>query len=199
MKNDNQRILRRHRLAHIPELRVEEGFLERKFASGCSMMHCNSSCCRHGVMVDLGERQRILDHKDLVLKYMEPQQEKDPRKWFDEDEEVDLDFPSGKTVGTQTRSYGCVFLDKAGRCALQKAAMAEGMHKFALKPFFCVAFPITIEHGVLVTDDPEFTEREECCSVVKEGSLTVLDVCHEELEFMLGREGLDDLKQSTGS
>ena len=196
MKKTEPIVLRRHHLHHIPELRVEQGFLDKKFAAGCSMFQCNSTCCRHGVMLDPADRQRILDHKDLVLKYMEPHQEKNPDAWFDNEEEDDADFPSGRAVGTQARSYGCVFLDTAGRCVLQKAAMAEGMDKFALKPFFCVAFPVTLEDGVLVTDDPEFTNREECCSVVKQGSLTVLDVCREELEFMLGPEGLEELKEA---
>lgn len=191
-------ILRKHRLRHLPELRVEQNFLDKKFASGCSMMQCNSSCCRHGVMVDPVEKQRILDRRDLVLRTMEPHQEHNPDLWFDDVEEKDADFPSGRAVGTQTRSYGCVFLDRSGRCVLQKAAMEEGMDKFALKPFFCVAFPITIEDGVLVTDDPEFTGRQECCSTMAHGSLTVVDVCREELEFMLGPDGLHELLQSKG-
>ena len=189
-------ILRRHHLRHLPELRVEKGFLSEKFSAGCSMLECNASCCRHGVMVDPVEQQRILEHKDLILKYLEPHQEQNPAEWFDKDEDIDADFPSGKAVGTQTRSYGCVFLDHEGRCALQKTAMEEGMDKFALKPFFCVAFPVTIEDGVLVMEDAEFTGRTACCSVVERGSLTVFDVCREELEFMLGPEGLAELQRA---
>jgi hypothetical protein len=72
--------------------------------------------------------------------------------------------------------------------------MAEGMDKFALKPFYCVAFPVTIEGGVLTTDEPEFTKRRQCCSTVAEGPLTVLDVCREEFEYILGTEGLKEIE-----
>jgi hypothetical protein len=193
MANDEVR-LRKHHLRHIPNLRVLPSFFGKQFASGCSMMSCNANCCKHGVMADVKEREQILKHTDLVLKYMDPHQEHDPSRWFEE-EEVDLDFPSGKAVGTQARDYGCVFLDSAGRCVLQKAAMGEGMHKFALKPFYCVAYPVTIEHGELIIDDADFVSRPACCSTVKDGTLTVFDVCPEELEHVLGKDGLGELRE----
>jgi len=189
--------LRKHHLRHIPNLRVHPSLLGNQFASGCSMMNCNGNCCKHGVMVDVKERDQILEHTDLVLRYMEPRQEHDPSRWFEE-EERDLDFPSGKAVGTQARDYGCVFLDSAGRCVLQKAAMGEGMYKFALKPFYCVAYPVTIEHGELIIDDADFVSRTACCSTVKDSSLTVFDVCSEELEHVLGKDGLDELREVSG-
>lgn len=190
--------LKKHHLRHIPNLRVHPSFFGRQFDSGCSMMSCNADCCHYGVMADIHERDRILEHKDLILRYMEPQQEHDPSQWFEE-EVVDLDFPSGKAVGTQARDYGCVFLDAAGRCVLQKAAMGEGMHKFSLKPFFCVAYPVTIEHGELIIDDADFVNRPACCSVVKDGSLTIFDVCSEELEHVLGKDGLTELQAAADS
>jgi hypothetical protein len=88
-----------------------------------------------------------------------------------------------------------VFLDKKGLCALQKTAMAEGMDKFALKPFYCVAFPLVIDRHMLTTDDPEFTKRSQCCSIVPDGSLTVLDVCREEFGYILGTEGLEEIEK----
>jgi hypothetical protein len=68
------------------------------------------------------------------------------------------------------------------------------MSKFALKPFFCFAFPITIESGVLTVDDPEFTNRSECCSVDSNGSKPVFEICAEELEFVLGESGFGELQ-----
>ncbi len=186
--------LRKHHLRHISNLRVHPSFFGRQFTSGCSMMNCNADCCRHGVMADVQERDEILKHTDMILRYMEPHQELDPSSWFEE-EEHDLDFPSGRAVGTQVRAYGCVFLDSAGRCVLQKAAVGEGMHKFALKPFYCVAYPVTIEHGELIIDDADFVNRSACCSTVKDGTLTVFDVCSEELEHVLGKDGLNELRE----
>ncbi len=58
----------------------------------------------------------------------------------------------------------------------------------ALKPFFCFAFPVTIDAGVLTIDDPEFTNRPECCSMIAGGTRSVLEICWEEFEFVLGSE-----------
>ncbi|MEX1139457.1 MAG: DUF3109 family protein [Bacteroidota bacterium] len=190
--------LRKHHLRHIPALRVHPSFFGEQFASGCSMYNCNADCCHYGVMVDLQERDLILRHTELIQRYMEPQQEHDSSRWF-EKEEQDLDFPSGKAVGTQARDYGCVFLDSGGKCVLQKAAVGEGMHKFALKPFYCVAYPLTIEHGELIIDDADFVSRPACCSVVKEGVRTIFDVCSEELEHVLGKDGFAEIQEAAGS
>jgi hypothetical protein len=187
-------VLRSHKLSHIATLKVDHSILEGTFAAGCSMINCNATCCRQGVMIDPAERENILAHTELVQQHMEPHMDKDPVGWFDAEEEIDLDFPSGRAVGTQTRDYGCVFLDSKGWCVLQRAAVAEGMSKFALKPFFCFAFPITVENGVVMVDDPEFTDRPECCSAVPDGALKVIEVCEEELVHVLGKEGFKELK-----
>ena len=190
--------LRKHHLHHIPNLRVQRSLLGKQFASGCSMMNCNGNCCKQGVMLDVKERDRILEHTDLILRYLEPGQEHDPSGWFEE-EQADLDFPSGKAVGTRASDSGCVFLDSAGRCVLQKAAMGEGMPKFSLKPFYCVAYPVTIDQGELIIDDADFVSRNQCCSTVKDGALTMFDVCSEELEYVLGKDGLSELQSAANS
>ncbi|TAK64983.1 MAG: DUF3109 family protein [Bacteroidetes bacterium] len=193
MASNEKILLSKHRLSHLPELVVRPAFFKKVFQNGCSMMNCNATCCREGVWADPKEKENILAHAELVKKYMEPQQDKDQTRWFDSEEVEDPDFPSGKAVGTQTRSYGCVFLKSNGHCVLQHAAEQEGMSKFALKPFFCFAFPVAIEYGELVIDDPDFTYREECCAVVNKGEHSVMEVCAEELEFMLGKEGFEEL------
>jgi len=63
--------------------------------------------------------------------------------------------------------------------------MGEGA---VLKPFFCRAFPISLENGTL-TYDNQFDTETQCCAPVAEGHLTVFDVCAEELEHVLGAEG----------
>ena len=158
------------------------------------MGNCNATCCRQGVLVDVLERERILRQADLVRRHMDPHQEPNPDGWFGSEEE-DADFPSGRCVPTTIKSYGCVFLDAAGRCVLQKAAIAEGMSRYSLKPFFCVTYPVTIEDREIITDDPDFTYRTECCSTVEQGELSVFEVCREEIEFMLGEEGLKELEE----
>jgi hypothetical protein len=190
--------LRNHHLSHIKRLRVDPVVFSATFEHACSMQNCNASCCQHGVMVDVKERDNILQHADLIHRYMDAGQIRDVEKWFEKEEEVDADFPSGTAVGTEANEHGCVFLRKDGRCVLQVAADGEGLPGNALKPFYCFAFPITIDSGVLTIDDPEFTNRPQCCSMVPGGSRSVIDVCHFELEFVLGKKGLDELLDLRG-
>jgi hypothetical protein len=144
-------------------------------------------------MVDVKERDKILGHVEMIHRYMDGDQIREPGRWFEKEEEPDADYPSGRAVGTEANHRGCVFLRNDGRCVLQHAAVSEGMLAQALKPFYCFAFPITIESGVLTVDDPEFTNRPECCSMVPGGSQSVIDVCRLELEFVLGIEGVKEL------
>lgn len=187
-------ILTKHPLNHIHQLTVDPELFTLRFSAECAMCNCNGSCCREGVYVDLREKERILAYRELIQKYMEPTQVHDPSKWFDENIQPDPDFPSGYCDGTQVANGGCVFLNSKGLCTLQCAAVGEGMSKYALKPFYCFAFPLTLDGGVLTLYEPEFTNRPECCSPVPNGTLTVLDICQEELEFMLGPEGVTEFR-----
>ena len=189
------KMLHKHKLGHIPVLNVDLEIFTQRFSPNCSMRNCNGKCCAEGVLLDIKEKELILEHADLIQKYLEPQQEKDTTKWFDNNIENDADFPSGKCDGTAVHGNSCVFLCSQGLCALQKTAMAEGMDKFALKPFYCVAFPITIDEHVLTTYESEFTNRRQCCSIVSDGPLSVLDVCREEFEYILGTEGLKEIEE----
>jgi hypothetical protein len=186
--------LKTHQLSHIPELQVDPILFRESFAAHCSIANCSAACCRFGVMIDPKERENILAHADLVKRHMDPHQEKNTSHWFDDWEEEDFDFPSGKCTGTQVRDYGCVFLNGHGHCVLQKAAIEEGMPTFSLKPFFCVAYPVTLENGTLTLESPEHANRPECCSIVDHGGRTPLDVCGEELQFILGDGGLAELE-----
>ena len=158
------------------------------------MVNCDAACCTYGVFADIRERDTILAHAAIVRKHMEPHQAKETDRWFEEREIDDRDFPSGRAIGTSAMDYGCVFLDSTGRCVLQKAAVAEGMHPYALKPFYCIAYPITVDHGELMIDKAEFADRPRCCRASAEGTLDVFDVCGEELQHVLGDEGVEELR-----
>lgn len=185
-------VLRSHAIAHIPELVVNPLIFQKRFARGCSMAQCDATCCHGGVYADRAERELILRHAELVQRHMEPGQESDPGMWFDDEEVDDIDFPSGKAIGTRTNERGCVFLKANGHCVLQVAGTAAGMGKFALKPFFCVAFPVVLTgHELTVHDD--YTGRTECCFAVENGELSLVDLCAEELVHMLGPAGFAEL------
>ncbi len=188
-------ILSRHKLAHVPGIVIDKNILDRGFARGCSMNNCNGRCCRDGVLLDVKDKEKILAHVPMIQKAMEPQQEKDPSKWFDECVETDRDFPSGSCDGTAVAGGGCVFLNSKGLCTLQAVSMEYGMGKDALKPFYCFAYPLTLDEGILTVYDSEFSERSECCMSVHQGEQSILDVCREELEFILGLEGVKEFEE----
>ena len=191
----NEFALTRNHLRYIPRLTVNQDFLALGFAAGCSMANCNADCCRYGVFVDVREKDNILAHAAMIRRYLEPHQEQNSDEWFDTNEFADADFPSGKAVGTQARPYGCVFLNSSGKCALQVTAVAEGMDRFALKPFYCVAYPVVIEDGVLMLDNEQGIERPQCCTSGSFRDRSIFDVCGEELEFVLGEEGIKELRE----
>jgi hypothetical protein len=187
-------ILHKHKLKHISELRIDSSIFTKKYPSACSMNNCTGECCKWGVFADVTERDNILNHTQMIQRYLEPTQEKNPDKWFESDTCEDIDFQSGLAIGTQATEHGCVFLDSNGLCALQKAALAQGLHPFALKPFYCIAFPLVISQHSLMIDDLEIENRPNCCSHLDNGTKSILDLCATELEFMLGREGFEEFK-----
>ena len=188
--------LKKHNQSHIPNLQLDPAIFKPTYDGACSMGHCNAYCCRDGVFLDPADKQKILDHADLVISHMDPHQITDTSEWFDEELTEDPDFPSGVCSGTAAPEYGCVFLNAKGHCVLQVAASAAGMEKFALKPYFCVAFPLTISEGVLTVEDGSFTNRSQCCAPGGNPQLTPADVCREELEFMLGKAGLEECDEA---
>jgi hypothetical protein len=193
MPNQHHIVLRQHALHHLPELCVNENVFRQRFIAGCSVANCNADCCKGGVWVDRNERETILTYAERIQRHMESSQEHNPARWFEDNELLDSDFPSGQAIGTQVRDSGCVFLKSDGKCVLQTAAVAEGLEEFSLKPFFCVAFPITIEDGTLMVDDPDLTNRQLCCSMVQHGTLTAIEVYSNELKSVLGNDGLNEL------
>ncbi len=192
-------VLRRHHLAHIRELVVDPGLFAARFRESCAMMNCTASCCTFGVYVDLAEREKILAHADQIIAHMDPHQVKDTAEWFEQRTYTDADFPSGRTVGTRAMPYGCVFLNGAGKCILQVTEQGEGLGQYFLKPFYCVAYPISIEGGMLTIENETYLNHPGCCRPTAGGSRTVFDVCAEELQFVLGPEGVEELRDSAGS
>jgi Fe-S-cluster containining protein len=189
------RILRKHRMRHIPDPQLGRELLDGRFEPGCSMRNCNADCCSGGVYADLAERDEILKHTDLVRAQMDPDQLRDTALWFEAEPIEDADYPSGKAIGTELHNDRCVFLNSKGMCVLQKAAAAAGLDRYALKPFYCWLYPVTIDGGELTLHDPEYAERPSCCSYGDSGPLSVFDVCEEELVLALGEEGVEELRR----
>lgn len=188
-------VIRNHRVPYIQDLRLADNLFHSRFSSSCSMSKCPGSCCKFGVYVDLAHRDTILANADLIREQMDNQQERDEHLWFEDKIYDDPDFPSGKAIGTRAMWYGCAFLDVMGKCVLQKASVELGQEHTSLKPFYCIAYPVTIHHGQLMFDEENFLNSPNCCRPTPGGSLNVLDVCEEELLFVLGPEGLAEFRE----
>ncbi|MCL5021016.1 MAG: DUF3109 family protein [Bacteroidetes bacterium] len=165
------------------ELKIfTEGFEHRNGPNACT-----SHCCRHGVYLDPVERDRIMNHADIIQKYLDETQTRDSSKWFNNTLDEDKDFPSGVCVSTEVYNDKCVFLREDGRCTLQVTEKEEGMKRFSLKPFYCVLFPIVKVDGVIEYDD--FCSGDSpCCTALPDGAPKMVESCRIELEHVLGAE-----------
>ena len=159
------------------------------FPAGGGPCTCSSVCCSGGVYVDLRERDVVMAHREIIAAQMDDTQVKDPSVWFDTDVEEDADFPSGRCIGTQVINDKCAFLDREGRCAIQLAAVKAGMHKWALKPLFCILYPIEITNRVVSFDDM-LQEEQPCCTIGTTFDVPVFEGCAEELVHLVGEDGL---------
>lgn len=167
---------------------------DRGFPSSGGPCKCSSVCCAEGVYADVADREKILSHKEMVKKYMDDTQTRDEARWFEPNDTEDGDFPSGRSVGTEVFNEKCVFLDGFGRCTLQVAAASEGMHKWAIKPFFCVLYPIEITRMVVSFDDMLQGEQS-CCSIGQQFDMPLFEGCKEELTYLVGPEGFRNLEE----
>ncbi|HEX7479392.1 MAG TPA: DUF3109 family protein [Polyangiales bacterium] len=158
------------------------------YAAGNGPCACVSACCHRGAYIDLGERDRILAHAEAVAAEMDETQSRDPSTWFEPGELVDPDFVSGKCVGTAVVSGTCALLDKRGYCSLQVMANQAGLHKWAIKPIYCVLFPIEVLDGV-IRWNPAMQGKQACCSVQARFETPLFEACREELVHLIGEDG----------
>ncbi len=137
----------------------------RRLASSCMTHRCTvvetrherlDVCCQYGCDVDLHERAAIEARADQIRPLLAPDV-RDAR-WFELDEEVDPDYPSGRVVRSEVRVGGCVFLAHDGRgCAIHRAALEGGWDLRGVKPAICRLFPLSWETDAIVIAD-EYTD-----------------------------------------
>ncbi len=160
---------------------------------GVGPCSCSSACCEGGVYADITERDRILANKEMIQRHMDDSQPLDERRWFENDDYDDPDFMSGRCVGTAIINNKCAFLDRAGRCTLQVAATEEGLGRWALKPLYCILYPIDISGGV-VNFDPMLQDERSCCTVHAPFDIPLFEACSDELEHLLGQDGIQAIR-----
>jgi len=171
---------------------IDPVLFEKGFSRGCGPYQCQTTCCSSGVYLDPSERDVILQHTDEIKLKMDETQTTNESVWFDNIRVDDKDFPAGYAVGTEVYNDKCVFLGKDGRCSVQLVSAEKYNDPWKIKPFYCIAFPIVLDTGVLTFDDYQ-QDKAGCCSIVSDTDSTLVDSCKAELEFVLGKEGYEEL------
>lgn len=160
----------------------------------CALSQCRGACCLHGVWIDAGERDLLLENAARIAPHL-PESLRDPAAWFDGREEADEFARSGRVFHSNVlpdRShYGgtaCVFLREDHKCALQVAGQAAGLHPWHFKPFYCILHPLDLdEFGRITLDDTDALLAEEgSCLRPAQRLIPLLETFEEELRYLLG-------------
>ena len=173
---------------------IDPKFFELGFQQDCSPFGCKGKGCSDGVYLSLDDKDKILHHTEMIKKYMDSTQSLDEKLWFENQNESDTDFDDGVCDSTQVHNNKCTFLNRDGHCVLQVAAVNENMDKWAIKPFFCVAFPIVVSEKLLTYDDM-LDDIEPCCTAKIDYPDNFIDACKEEFLYILGADGFKELSE----
>lgn len=164
-------------------MKIDPLVYRAKFPEGCRIDQCRSRCCRFGVWADAEERKAILSNRELFLPYVRSEAA-DPSTWFGRSES-DPDCPSGTAVETRVIGGACAFLHPAHGCALQKAAIDAGFHRWRFKPRFCVLFPLVVSGGILTVDEEM---KSLWCMREKNRTHPIVESVRAELRYLFGEE-----------
>lgn len=164
------------------------------FVPGCDMKICAGQCCNWGVYMDSEYKSVILENKDMIMDSMDEGQVRDTKKWFDKELTKDTDFPSGYAIGTEVYDTKagvtqCVFQDAKGFCTIQLASVKNNMHKWAIKPKYCIMYPVTVVDNIITYDDDHSSNLDYCGLHHKENfTQTVFEATQEEIKYVFGDE-----------
>ncbi|MBK8981002.1 MAG: DUF3109 family protein [Ignavibacteria bacterium] len=177
------------------DLKIDPVIFTQGFVPGCDMRICGGQCCNWGVYMDRDFEKVIMNYETQIKDEMDEFQPRDTSLWFEKELEPDEDFPSGYAIGSELyiSSLGvtqCVFKDKRGYCSLQVTAVNNGMHKWEIKPKYCIMYPLTIVDNVL-TYDSDHSDRLDYCGRGHEENFTqtVFEAMTEEIKFIMGEDG----------
>lgn len=182
-------------------MKIDPVIFTQGFVPGCNIGICGGQCCNWGVYMDRDFQPIIMNFENQIKEVMDEFQPKDSNVWFEKELEEDSDFPSGYAIGTElfissTGTTQCVFKDKKGYCSLQVMAVEKGMHKWEIKPKYCIMYPLSIIDNVLTVDN-DHSERLDYCGVQHKENYTqtIFDAMTEEIKYIIGEEGYDFLNK----
>ena len=174
--------------------RVNPRMLKAESLQRCQLSDCKGACCVFGVWVDLREVDDIMRNAATILPHM-PEDSRNPGEWFAAVEDIDKHSPSGRVIHTAVENrpghYGataCVFCLDDGKCALQVAAVANRLHPWRFKPFYCILHPLDLDEDgriTLDTVDEMVNEGGSCVRPAPE-PIPLVVTFEPELRYLLG-------------
>ncbi len=186
--------------------RVNPRMLEAEPLQRCNLKDCKGACCVFGVWVDLREMEYIMHNAALILPHM-PDDARNLGEWFVPVNDDDKRSPTGKVIHTAVENrvehYGktaCVFCLADGKCALQVAAVENGLHPWHFKPFYCILHPLDMdEDGRITLDDVENMVGEEgSCVRPASEPIPLIETFEPELRYLLGEKAFLALTELAG-
>ena len=182
-------------------LLIDPVIFTQGFVPGCNVNICSGECCDWGVYMDAEFKNMIMKFESEIINVMDDAQHKNSDKWFEKEVLNDSDFPSGLAIGTEIYKnnhgkYQCVFKDKKNFCSIQVAAVKHNMHKWSIKPTYCIMYPLTIVDGIL-TYDLEHSKKLSYCGLKHHSNFTqtVFEAMSEEIRYVLGDDGYNFLNE----
>lgn len=182
-------------------LKIDPIIFTQGFVPACNVLLCSGQCCDWGVYMDRDFQTVIMQYENDIKDVMDEFQTKDSSKWFEKELEEDEDFPSGYAIGTELyiNSKGttqCVFKDKNDYCSIQVMAMKKNMHKWAVKPKYCIMYPLTIVDNTLTCDNDHASKLSYCGTGCEMNyTQTVFEAMTEEIRYVLGEDGYNFLNE----
>ncbi|MEO8707215.1 MAG: DUF3109 family protein [Kofleriaceae bacterium] len=172
---------------------VSASVFTRRLVADCMTHTCTmvdehavklDACCQYGCDVDLREREAILARAGEIRALLRTEVKDKP--WFETEEEVDADYPSGRVVRTEVHDGGCIFLahDRRG-CAIHRASIENGWDFRGTKPAICRLFPMSYEEDAIVIADeyPEYS-----CAHVGDDEPTLYRITRDALGELFGAD-----------
>lgn len=184
--------------------RINPRMLKSEPMQRCMLSQCGGACCIFGVWVDVKEAEDILSNAALIAPHL-PIELRVPKDWFAPVEDKDEQSPSGIVVhtGVETRPqhYGgtaCIFCLEDGKCALQVAAVANGLHPWRFKPFYCILHPLDLddENRITLDETSILLNEEGSCLRPADHDIPLVETFAPELQYLLGAKGYDALLQT---
>lgn len=131
-----------------------------------------------------------------------PDNFKNSQDWFQKKILCDPFIAGGEVIHTSViknsvhlGGTACVFLNDHHKCVLQISAEKYGLHKWNLKPFYCILHPLYLDDAGKTTldeTDSLLSENGSCLRFTQEKN-SLLNTFEEELLYFLGFEKYQNL------